>query len=59
MKTWYQVLIYPKVFGFSVIQAPSGSIRISNHPERAWEGVLLQDYKKELINQKAEVYKIC
>jgi hypothetical protein len=54
MTTWYQVTIYPRSFGFAV----KDRIVVS-HPDNLWLYSTLEEYKKELIKQKAIVSKIC
>ena len=54
MKTWWQVNVYPKVFGFST----SNTGRIINHPDWKWQGIHVSQYKKWLIENKALVFKI-
>ena len=58
MKTWYQVWINYKVFGFCVTNNHLGVPYIYDHPEYKWKAELLETYKKELINQRAIVAKI-
>lgn len=58
MKTWYQVWINFRVFGFCVQKDSHDIIRITSHPIKAWENAKLDFYKTELIKQRAIVSKI-
>lgn len=56
MKTWYQVYLKDKIFGFSSVE---GSVFDNSLLPYNFKGMLLKDIRYWFIQNNAKVIKIC
>lgn len=57
-KTWWQVYVNGQVFGFKTEDLGFLGIIILDHPNREWKSRTLSEYKKWLLENRAQVWKI-